>query len=154
MTTSKMLAIPAAVLGNSPHTVRLVGISSRDEEGGVPSADHLAYYRERHQSLGYTIDEKVYTDTDGVLTTDTTFRQNGEERWRFRTKHYTRVDCRWCSIRWARRYVAVEQDGQMTEPEPMCDNHIRMTRERVQRAINAGWDMAIHVSDVLHIGQH
>lgn len=154
MTDSKLLGIPANVLGNSPHTVRVVSNGTRDEEGAWPAAKHLDHYRATHRSLGYSLNEKVYTDSDGVLTTETWFTQNDEVRWHFRTKHYTRVDCRWCAVHYAKRYVAVEQDGVMADPEPMCDNHIRMTRERVRRAADAGWDITLHVSEELHIGQH
>lgn len=155
MTASILVPIPADVIGNSPHTVRVVSNGVRAEEGGVLAAKSFQYYLTRYASLGYSKAEKESVNGDGVRVVETLFEQGGIGTvWHFRTTYYTRVPCARCADRWAQAYTVIDQDGMSTKPEPLCGDHLGMAETRVRRARDAGIELTLHRSEPLHIGQH
>lgn len=156
MNDSITVPIPDDVLGNSPHTVRVVSNGVRAEEGGVTAAEQLTGYRKDLSLHGYTMTETEDHDADGNRTLTTEFSKDGTVLWTYRTTYYTRVACARCPHRWAQVYVVIEQGEFRTAPEPLCGDHWSREEIRAHRSQRGGDGIAftLHRSDWLRIGQH
>lgn len=156
MTDTITVDIPADVRDNNTHTVRVVSNGTRQTEGGQSAATRLADYKKMQELFGYAVHEFDAEDRDGRRVTLTWFADTqGQLVWLFETSYYTRVECARCAYHWAQAYVVIEQDGESTDPEPLCGDHIDMTRKRVRHARDdAGIELTMHCSEPLRIGQH
>lgn len=155
MTDSITVPIPDAVKDNNTHTVRVVSNGTRAEEGGVTAAQQLADYTGRFkETFGYVVYTWDDVNAQGDRVTLHRLLRDGNTAWLYETSYFTRVDCARCAYHWAQAYVAVEQDGQMTDPEPLCGDHIRMTESRITYAREAGIELTMYLSEWLRIGKH
>ena len=155
MTDTITVGIPADVRDNNTHTVRVTSNGTRHREGTRSAAEHVEWYRRKADTFGYSVYEFDTTDRDDNRVTLTWFASaDGEAVWLYETSYYTRVDCAHCVYHWAQAYVTVEQDGQMTDPEPLCGDHIVMEEIRISNARRAGVEARLYRSEWLRIGQH
>lgn len=146
-TQAPTVKIPADVLHNSPHTVRIVSNGTRALFG-----DELNNTRQNTQLFGYTMYEWDETSKDGDRITLTWFADSaGRAVWLYETTYYTRVKCEQCEYHWASVYQMITTTSDIvTVPVARCDEDAREFRRSMGHEPHA----TLHESERLNPGRH
>lgn len=138
--------IPADVLHNSPHSIRIQWCGTRDAQ-----PDEITSAKRHLKTFGYTLYEWDDVDQDGTRVTLHRFVDRGGHTVDlFATYYYTRVKCADCEYHWAQYYVSVDVPHGDGSAFPQCGEHAADVR-RYQRR---NPDAQVAFSEPLNPGQH
>lgn len=144
--------IPTDVKDNNTHSIRIQWRGTRDAK-----PDEIESGRRYLATFGYALYEWEDVDKNGTRVTLHRFvNREGHTVDLFATYYFTRVACgrgEWCAS-YATNYAVITEDGQASDPEPLCDTHLGMEYRRAARAEREEIKIDITVSEPLRIGQH